>query len=77
MNATELAAKRNTSMALQMVAVAPDEFARLRAKLPATTAEQIMATYGIGETTWRKMRKGLPVRQQTLERIYRRYHSIR
>ncbi len=63
-------------MALQMISVAPDEFARLRAKLPAATAEQIMATYGIGETTWRKIRQGVPIRRETLDRIYKRYHSI-
>ena len=63
-------------MSLQMISVAPDEFARLRAKLPAATAEQIMATYGIGETTWRKMRKGMPIRRETLDRIYSRYRSL-
>ena len=63
-------------MSLQMIAVAPEEFARLRAKLPAATAEQIMATYGIGETTWRKIRKGVPIRRQTLDRIYNRYLSL-
>lgn len=63
-------------MSLEMIAVAPEEFARLRAKLRAATAEQIMATYGIGETTWRKIRKGAPIRRQTLERIYKRYHAL-
>jgi DNA-binding Xre family transcriptional regulator len=60
-------------MSLQMIAIATDEFARLRAKLPAVTADQIMAAYGISETTWRKLRKGVPVRVETLERIRVRY----
>jgi DNA-binding Xre family transcriptional regulator len=58
-----------------MVQVAPEEFERLRAKLPAATADQIMATYGIGETTWHKMRKGKPIRRETLDRIVARFHK--
>ena len=63
-------------MSLQMIAIPSEEFIRLRAKLPAVTADHIMALYGISETTWRKMRKGVPVRRETLDRIRARYQRL-
>ena len=58
-----------------MIAVSADEFARLRARLPAVTADQIRAVYGISETTWRKIRRGVPVRRETLDRMRSRYRQ--
>lgn len=63
-------------MALDMVTVTDDEVARFRSKLPAVTAEQIMGTYGVSETTWRKLRKGAPVRRLTVERMRARFASL-
>ena len=63
-------------MPLDMIAVPAEEFARLRARLPAVTADQIMAAYGISETTWRKIRKGAPVLRETLERVRARYQRM-
>jgi hypothetical protein len=56
-------------MPLVMIAMQPEEYRELRAKLPAVTAENIRSVYGVSETTWRKIRKGVPVRRETLERI--------
>lgn len=63
-------------MPLQMIAVPAEEFVLLRAKLPAVTADHIMTVYGISETTWRKIRKGAPVRRETLERVRTRYQRL-
>ncbi|KRB85000.1 hypothetical protein ASE00_21775 [Sphingomonas sp. Root710] len=59
-----------------MIVVTEDEVARFRSKLPAATAEQIMVTYGVSETTWRKLRKGTPVRVLTAERMRARYVTL-
>jgi hypothetical protein len=59
-----------------MISVPADEFARLRSKLPAVTADQIMAVYGISETAWRTIQKGVPVRRETLDRMRARYQQI-
>ena len=47
-------------------------FRRLKACLPAATRKQIMATYGISETTWCKLRDGKPVKRATMELILAR-----
>ena len=52
------------------------EMSLLRERLPAITKEQISATYGISETTWRKLHSGLPVKRSTMDRIWRRYHLL-
>ncbi len=56
-------------MPLDMIVMQPEEFRQLRAKLPAVTADHIRSVYGVSETTWRKIRKGVPVRRETLERM--------
>ena len=73
---TDAVGLKGLEMPLQMVAVPAEEFVRLRAKLPAVTADQIMAVYGISETTWRKIRKGAPVRRETLEKVRARYQRL-
>jgi hypothetical protein len=52
------------------------EMSLLRERLPAVTKEQISATYGISETTWRKLQSGLAVKRSTMDRIWRRYNLL-
>jgi hypothetical protein len=52
------------------------EMSLLRERLPAVTKEQISATYGISETTWRKLQSGLAVKRSTMDRIWRRYSLL-
>ena len=51
-----------------LVTVTCEEFADLRASLPAITDRYLFDVLGISETTWVKMRKGLPVKRSSLER---------
>jgi hypothetical protein len=51
-----------------LIAVTREEFADLRASLPAITDRYLFDVLGISETTWVKLRKGLPVKRVTLER---------
>jgi len=53
---------------LDLVTVTPEEFADLRASLPAITDRYLFDVFGISEFTWVKLRKGLPVKRVTLER---------
>jgi len=53
---------------LDLVTVTPEEFADLRASLPAITDRYLFDVFGISETTWVKLRKGLPIKRITLER---------
>jgi hypothetical protein len=51
-----------------MVTVPPEEFARLRDSLPAITDRYLFDVLGISETTWNKLRRGLPIKRVTLDR---------
>ncbi|EJL33303.1 hypothetical protein PMI01_02266 [Caulobacter sp. AP07] len=53
---------------LDLVTITPEEFADLRASLPAITDRYLFDVFGISEFTWVKLRKGLPVKRVTLER---------
>lgn len=53
---------------LDLVTITPEAFADLRASLPAITDRYLFDVLGISETTWVKLRKGLPVKRVTLER---------
>ncbi|MBO9708854.1 MAG: hypothetical protein J7521_11635 [Caulobacter sp.] len=53
---------------LDLVTVTPEEFADLRASLPAITDRYLFDVFGISEYTWVKLRKGLPVKRSTLDR---------
>lgn len=51
-----------------MVTISPEEFHRLRDSLPAITDRYLFDVLGISETTWNKLRRGLPVKRVTLDR---------
>lgn len=51
-----------------LVTITREEFADLRASLPAITDRYLFDVLGISETTWVKLRKGLPIKRITLER---------
>jgi len=53
---------------LDLVTITPEEFADLRMSLPAITDRYLFDVLGISETTWVKLRKGLPIKRITLER---------
>lgn len=53
---------------LDLVTVTPEEFADLRASLPSITDRYLFDVFGISETTWVKLRKGLPIKRATLAR---------
>jgi len=53
---------------VDMVTISPEELERLRDSLPAITDEYLFDVLGISETTWSKLRRGLPVKRVTLER---------
>jgi hypothetical protein len=51
-----------------MVTISPEELERLRDSLPAITDRYLFDVLGISETTWNKLRRGLPVKRVTLDR---------
>jgi hypothetical protein len=53
---------------LNLVTLTPEEFADLRMSLPAITDRYLFDVLGISETTWVKLRKGLPIKRSTFER---------
>lgn len=57
---------------MELVTIDARLFEQLKAQLPATTREWLMARYGISETTWCKLRDGKPVKRGTLERVLSR-----
>jgi hypothetical protein len=56
------------SALVDMVTVPPEEVARLRDSLPAITDRYLFDVLGISETTWNKLRRGLPIKRVTLDR---------
>jgi hypothetical protein len=61
-------APKDANPMLDLVTITPEEFADLRASLPAITDRYLFDVFGISEFTWVKLRKGLPVKRITLER---------
>lgn len=59
-----------------MGTLTPEEFERLRRRLPAATQEGIMATYRISRHSWRKLRDGRPVKQVVIDRSRERYAAL-
>lgn len=57
---------------LEMITLTAAQFEALKRQLPAVTREQLMAVYGISESTWTKLRTGLPIRASTFSRIMAR-----
>jgi hypothetical protein len=51
-----------------MVTISSEELERLRDSLPAITDQYLFDVLGISETTWSKLRRGLPVKRVTLDR---------
>jgi hypothetical protein len=59
-----------------MVAIAPEEFEAMRARLPKVTPEGLFDTYRISQNTWYKLRDGLPVKRKTIEQLRARYTQV-
>jgi len=51
-----------------MITVPPEQVDGLRQSLPAITDQYLFEVLGISETTWSKLRRGLPIKRVTLER---------
>lgn len=54
------------------ICLAEAQFQALKRHLPAVTREHLMAVYGISENTWTRLRKGVPIRLSTFERMMAR-----
>lgn len=61
---------------MQKEAISTEEFSMLRQALPAITPQHLSDTYRISETTWRKLREGIPVKRTTLERVRACYRAL-
>ncbi|GBH31645.1 MAG: hypothetical protein H2050_02175 [Sphingobium sp.] len=61
---------------LPMGTITKEEFDRLRRSLPAVTKEGVMATYGISQHSWYKLRDGKPVKQKVIERMRARFAAM-
>ena len=57
---------------IQTVCVTEKQFRALRPYLPSVTREHLMSVYGISENTWSRMRRGLPIRLTTFQRMMAR-----
>jgi hypothetical protein len=56
----------------ETIQVSREQFEHLKQCLPAVTREHLMAVYGISETTWTKLRTGVPIKSSTFERMLAR-----
>ena len=63
-------------MRFEMVAIDPEEFEAMKARLPKATAEGLFETYRISQNTWYKLRDGLPVKRKTLDQLRQRYAQV-
>ncbi len=63
-------------MRFEMVTIPPEEFARMRERLPRATAEGLFDTYRISQNTWYKLRDGRPVKRKTIDQLRERYRAI-
>lgn len=64
------------SVRLATAVIDRETYQALRRALPAATKACLQETFGISETTWVKLRDGLPVKQTTLERLLARYGRL-
>ena len=60
-----------------VILIPQESFEHLKRALPAITREHLFSVYGISETTWSKLRKGLPIKKATWQRIQLRYEKVR
>ncbi len=60
----------------EVVQIPRETFERLKQRLPAITREHLFSLYGISETTWGKLRRGLPIKRSTWGRIQARYDRL-
>ena len=51
-------------MRFEMVAIEPEEFEAMKARLPKATAEGLFDAYRISQNTWYKLRDGVPVKRK-------------
>jgi hypothetical protein len=63
-------------MRFEMVAIDPEEFDAMRARLPKATSQGLFDAYRISQNTWYKLRDGLPVKRKTLEQLRARYREF-
>ena len=63
-------------MRFEMVAIDPEEFEAMKARLPKATAEGLFETYRISQNTWYKLRDGLPVKRKTIDQLRARYAQV-
>jgi hypothetical protein len=61
-----------TFRVIETVTISRERFEALKGALPAVTREHLTDVYGISETTWAKLRKGEPIKLNTLERMLAR-----
>jgi hypothetical protein len=61
---------------LPMDTISKEEFDRLRRHIPAVTKEGVMATYGISQHSWYKLRDGKPVKIKVIQRMRERFASM-
>ena len=54
---------------MEMITVPRETVAALKALLPAVTREHLTEVLGVSETTWSKLREGLPIKLKTWRRI--------
>ncbi len=64
-------------MEWRMIIVDRPLFHQLRNHLPAITKVCLRETYGISETTWRRLRDGKPIRLSTYHRLIRSFECHR
>jgi hypothetical protein len=61
---------------LPMDTISKEEFDRLRRNIPAVTKEGVMATYGISQHSWYKLRDGKPVKIKVIQRMRERFAAM-
>ena len=59
------------------ITIPQEQFQTLKRALPAVTREHLFSVYGISETTWTKLRKSMPIKLTTWQRIQVRYEKHR
>ena len=59
-----------------MIAIGPEEFEAMKARLPKATSEGLFDTYRISQNTWYKLRDGLPVKRKTIEQLRTRFAQV-
>lgn len=64
-------------MEWRMIIVERTLFHQLKSHLPAITKDCLRETYGISESTWRRLRDGRPIRLSTYGRLMKSFERRR